>query len=436
MNQLQRYTLQVLIHHYLSQNKPILKLLFQFHHMDPVFTLTLLGFSFEFGFGTKRNVPFAYQCYFYLYQSFPIQSNMIPCLSRMAFLKRYGRGSIPMDIKFAQQLEKQMYKVFVSFEESFGFLFSTRHVHHHAYIMATFAHNPWFPGTKELYNKPVQHLVLEWTHYAAQKLDAAMNLYANLLLQKHAPSSLFYYTRAAELGDASALYNIGTLYERGLGVSKSLHTALEFYRHGAQRNSPHAWNVLGVLAEQGFAPMDPIECYRHAAEQGLPHGMYNLARSLNSQDVQQNEWTFSLLLQSSVGHPMSMFSLAICYELGIGVASNPRLAFQWYEQASLFGIKEAKKRCTVWWLRNTHTALQVLGGLGLPMELQGLILEYLDPLRVLPPVDHVTTLRDTDIKRLELGVQWEMKRHCSCCKQCTRILHAIHGLQFMKTLSL
>lgn len=66
----------------------------------------------------------------------------------------------------------------------------------------------------------------------------------------------------ANLGDARAQYNLGLLYDQGLGVPQSDALALRWYTQAAERGEPRAQYNLGIMYMngQGTAP-DPVQAY-------------------------------------------------------------------------------------------------------------------------------------------------------------------------------
>ena len=60
-----------------------------------------------------------------------------------------------------------------------------------------------------------------------------------------------YYQLAVDQGCDFALYCIGTLYEKGLGVEQSLEKAVEYYREAANRGEQDGQDQLNRLAEEG-----------------------------------------------------------------------------------------------------------------------------------------------------------------------------------------
>ena len=56
-----------------------------------------------------------------------------------------------------------------------------------------------------------------------------------------------YFTKAAELGDFEAQYNLGVCYEEGLGVPKDLNKAINWYKPAAEQGDEEAIEALKRL---------------------------------------------------------------------------------------------------------------------------------------------------------------------------------------------
>jgi TPR repeat protein len=86
--------------------------------------------------------------------------------------------------------------------------------------------------------------------------------------------------KLADQGNASAQYNLGTMYEAGQGVPQDYAEAVKWYRKAAEQGDAHAQNNLGTMYEAGQGvPQDYGEAakwYRKAADQGAARAQYNL----------------------------------------------------------------------------------------------------------------------------------------------------------------
>lgn len=73
-------------------------------------------------------------------------------------------------------------------------------------------------------------------------------------------SALEEFRVAAEKGDDAAEYNLGLLYEKGLGVEQDHAAALRWYRKGAQKGYAPSWYSLGLMYLNGHGvEADPEE---------------------------------------------------------------------------------------------------------------------------------------------------------------------------------
>ena len=121
-----------------------------------------------------------------------------------------------------------------------------------------------------------------------------------------------YFKRAAELGHASAQFNLGCCYDEGEGVTQNYYEAVKWYRKAAEQGNADAQLNLGNCYDNGEGvPQDyqeAIKWYRKAAEQG------------------------DAVAQSNLGD---------CYENGQGVTQNTKEAIKWYRLAAEQGDEEA-----------------------------------------------------------------------------------------------
>ncbi len=88
------------------------------------------------------------------------------------------------------------------------------------------------------------------------------------------------FRAAAEEGDADSQFNVGLMFEQGIGVGKDEKEAVAWYRKSAEQGNSAAQYNLAVLYENGrgtavdFAQAN--EWYRKASAQGDPLAIGNL----------------------------------------------------------------------------------------------------------------------------------------------------------------
>jgi localization factor PodJL len=128
------------------------------------------------------------------------------------------------------------------------------------------------------------------------------------------PQAVTYLTQAAEKGQPVAQYRLGTLYERGQGVTMDPGKASHWYERSAAQGNRKAMHNLAVL---------------YAAKKD----MTGAAR-----------W---FVKAASLGLSDSEFNLAVLYERGDGVPQSLAEAFKWYSIAAAAGDIESKARVSV-----------------------------------------------------------------------------------------
>lgn len=90
------------------------------------------------------------------------------------------------------------------------------------------------------------------------------------------------FTAAADKGDPEAMFELGKLYEKGIGTDQDVAKALSLYQKAADLGFSDAINDLGFLYYQGAAGQKPdkkkaVELFLKAADLRHPQAMYNVA---------------------------------------------------------------------------------------------------------------------------------------------------------------
>ncbi len=113
------------------------------------------------------------------------------------------------------------------------------------------------------------------------------------------------FRAAAEAGNFEAQFNVGLMYERGIGVSKDERESLVWYRKSAEQGYANAQFNLAVLYENGRGTAVDFyqahQWYRKAAVQGDGLAVGNLGMLyIRGQGVEQNKVAGLALLLVSV----------------------------------------------------------------------------------------------------------------------------------------
>ena len=125
----------------------------------------------------------------------------------------------------------------------------------------------------------------------------------------------FWYGKAAAQGHAEAQANLGVLYARGLGLARDDAYAVAWFRKAAAQDLAKAQYDLAYMYAKGLGvPKDDqlaIDWYRKAAGQGVVRAQYNLGE---------------------------------IYSRGIGVPKDDQQAYFWWLLASAQGFAQAVEK--------------------------------------------------------------------------------------------
>ena len=96
----------------------------------------------------------------------------------------------------------------------------------------------------------------------------------------------FWFQRSAEQGIGNAAYNLGVLYQQGLGQPQDIQRALDWYRRASQLGHPEAQYNLGIAYIEGvgtrYNPGLAAAFFQEAAFKGIPEAAYNLGLILEN----------------------------------------------------------------------------------------------------------------------------------------------------------
>ncbi|KAI8142152.1 hypothetical protein BJV82DRAFT_517070 [Fennellomyces sp. T-0311] len=94
---------------------------------------------------------------------------------------------------------------------------------------------------------------------------------------------VYWYKKAADLGDASAQRELGMLYDQGLGVKQNYERAFQLMQKAAEQREPRATLMLGSYYQNGIGGVEAnfekaLELYHEAAQLGAPTAFYASAQ--------------------------------------------------------------------------------------------------------------------------------------------------------------
>ncbi|MBP5294436.1 MAG: SEL1-like repeat protein, partial [Lachnospiraceae bacterium] len=136
----------------------------------------------------------------------------------------------------------------------------------------------------------------------------------------------------AQNGDANAQFELGTAFEYGDDLYKSMQEAAEWYRKAADRGHAEAQYRLGRIYENGDGvSMDlsqATEWYRKAADRG--HA-----------EAEQALKTAEMKMKAQNGDATAQYELGMAFENGDGVKQDDSKALEWLGRAAAQGHTEA-----------------------------------------------------------------------------------------------
>lgn len=144
-------------------------------------------------------------------------------------------------------------------------------------------------------------------------IDAMIKTGNKYYQKKEYSNAMEWYQKAADLGNAGAMADIGIMYNNGYGVSQDYTTALEWFQKAADLGNVYAMNEIGML--------------------------YYYGNGVSRDYSKAAEWWQKA---ADHGESSSMFNLGYLYEKGRGVPQDYKQALQWYGKAKEAGNEDAE----------------------------------------------------------------------------------------------
>ena len=184
-------------------------------------------------------------------------------------------------------------------------------------------------------------------------------------------------------GDVDAQFNLGTLYENGLGVETDAEQAARWYRAAAARRVDMARLALARLQRTGALEPEPdedqIKLLETAARRGLAEAQYELGVAYDRGiGVTQNYATAAGWYQRAAeqGLTDAQYNLATLFDEGLGTPRDFEQAREWYMRAADAGEARAMNNlgyiyekgltgvrdygnAVVWYRRAAHKGLAI-----------------------------------------------------------------------------
>ena len=158
-----------------------------------------------------------------------------------------------------------------------------------------------------------------------------------------------WYTKAAELGDDDAQFNLANMYLEGRGVKQDTAQAVKWLSRAASLNNASAMCSLGILCAegQGVEKNDAKAVYWFllAAQLGNINACYNLGVMYeNARGVEWDGAKAAALYRKAaeLGHAEARLNLGVMYVNGSGVEKDAAKAAYWFGKAAEQGNADAQ----------------------------------------------------------------------------------------------
>lgn len=158
-----------------------------------------------------------------------------------------------------------------------------------------------------------------------------------------------WYQLSARGGHPRGMGILGYCYIEGFGVAKDEMAALKWYQMAALHNESVAIYNVGYCYEEGIGvekdPKEAVRWYHLSAEQGNAFAQNSLGYcyedgvGVDRDEVEATKWySFS----AKQGYPWAECNLGYCYQNGIGVEKDAAAGAMWYSKAALQGHARAQ----------------------------------------------------------------------------------------------
>lgn len=150
--------------------------------------------------------------------------------------------------------------------------------------------------------------------------------------------ALYWLEKSAEAGNSSSAFNAGLFYAKGYGTERNLEKAAEWMERAAEEGDEDA-EALAPKYRQALADTTAAENGDAAAQGRLAEFYMSMAGSLEQAGTgnfyeESLKWAKQAAEQ---GDGDGLWTLALAYEHGRGVAKNVDIAIEYYEQGSAVG---------------------------------------------------------------------------------------------------
>jgi len=169
---------------------------------------------------------------------------------------------------------------------------------------------------------------------------------------KNEAAAVALYQKAAAQGHATAICNLGVMYEHGLGIDKDLYAAAAWYRSAADKGNATAQNNLGALLDREsmeITDKPPLEealwYFQLASDQGYGPAKNNLGQMHENGRGVPVDLAEACKLYAEAGKvgtrkAMTNLGRVLCAG-GNGITADLQIGMKWLEAGAQAGDPEA-----------------------------------------------------------------------------------------------
>ena len=161
--------------------------------------------------------------------------------------------------------------------------------------------------------------------------------------------ALLIWEPVAEEGNIDAQFNLGLMYDHGMGVLQSYEQAIYWYTKAAKQGGIGAQHNLGVIYDLGEGALQDYEkaayWYTQAAEQGNLDSQYNLGHMFAygqgvSKDYEKALYWYTKAAEQEDGY--AQYNIGVMHLNGEGANQSYINAAFWIKLSIDNGVEEAK----------------------------------------------------------------------------------------------
>jgi hypothetical protein len=157
------------------------------------------------------------------------------------------------------------------------------------------------------------------------------------------------YRKAANLGNAFVMTNLGYCYERGIGTNVNVKKAFELYQKAANLGYAFGIYSLGYCYMNGIGTRlheeKAFELYQKAANLGNLNGINGLGHCYDNgigTVIDKRKAVGLYLNAANLGSSTAQYNLGLMHEYGMGITENMSQATYWFKKSAEQGNKDAQ----------------------------------------------------------------------------------------------